>query len=82
MDVTLYGTTQEPASNNEVAVKVTVDRNSAQKIDWFALTDTNLATMVTTFYIDSRIQANWQVEGGDSTPRSQQTQTTPTTPAT
>ncbi|MBI5870510.1 MAG: hypothetical protein HZB44_06055 [Actinobacteria bacterium] len=82
VDVILYGTSQDPSSNNEVAVKVTVDRNSAQKIDWFAINDTNVASLVTTFYIDPRIQANWQVEGGGSTPRSQQTETTATTPAT
>ncbi|MDO8736855.1 MAG: hypothetical protein Q7K29_07200 [Thermoleophilia bacterium] len=79
VDVVLYGTTQDASSNNEVAVKVTVDRNSAQKIDWFALSDTNLADLVTTFYIDPRIQANWQVDGGGSTPRTGTTATVPVT---
>ncbi|MHB9112497.1 MAG: hypothetical protein ACYC4D_07695 [Thermoleophilia bacterium] len=82
VDVSLYGTTEDPATNNEIAVKITVDRNSAQKIDWFALNDMNLASLATTFYIDPRVQANWQVEGGDSTPRSQQTGTTATTATT
>lgn len=82
VDVSLYGTSQDSASNNEIAVKVTIDRSNAQKIDWFYLNDMNLASVATTFYIDPRIQANWQVEGGDSTPRSQQTGTTTATPAT
>lgn len=79
VDVVLYGTTVDPSSNNEVAVRITVDRNSAEKIDWFALNDQNLASLVTTFYIDPRVQANWQVEGGESTPNSQKTGTTATT---
>lgn len=79
VDVILYGTTEDPSSNNEVAVKITVDRNNAEKIDWFALNDTNLASLVTSFFIDPRVQANWQVEGGGSTPNSQKTETTATT---
>lgn len=78
VDVTLYGTSEDASSFNEVGLKITVDRNIAQTMDWFALNDTNLATKVSTFYIDPRIEANWQVEGGASTPRSEQTQT-PTT---
>lgn len=77
--VSLYGTSEDASSFNEVGLKISVDRNIAQTMDWFALNDTNLATKVSTFYIDPRIEANWQVEGGDSTPRSEQTQTTPTT---
>lgn len=70
--VIMYGTTEDPASNNEVAIKVSVDRATAGKLDWFSVSDLNMSTMFTTFYIDPRISANWQVEGGDSTPRSQQ----------
>lgn len=82
VDVTLYGTTEDASSNNEIAVKVTVDRSAAAKIDWFALSDVNLASQATSFYIDPRVQANWQVEGGGETPRSQQTGTTDTTATT
>jgi hypothetical protein len=81
VDVTLYGTTQDASSNSEVAVKITVDRDSARNIDWFALNDTNLASLVTSFYMDPRIQANWQVDGGGSTPHSQQTETVTAAPA-
>lgn len=81
VDVTLFGSTSDPSSNNEVALKITVDRNSAQKIDWFGFSEANLTALVTTYYLDPRIEANWQLEGGGSTPRSQQTGTTATTPA-
>ncbi|MHB8159860.1 MAG: hypothetical protein ACYDGS_05155 [Thermoleophilia bacterium] len=71
----MYGATQDPVNKNKVAVKVAVDRATAQKIDWLNVRDTNICTLFTSFYIDTPIQANWQVEGGDSTPRSEQAST-------
>jgi flavin-binding protein dodecin len=82
VEVTMYGATQDLATKNEVAVKVAVDRATAEKIDWFNVRDTNMSTLFTSFYIDTRVQANWQVEGGDSTPRSEQASTASASPST
>lgn len=43
-------------------------RNTAQKIEWFAFNDINMSKQASSFYADAHIQANWQIEGGDSTP--------------
>lgn len=78
VEVTMFGTTSESPANNEVAVKIVVDRAAADRIDWFAFNDVTMPTLASSYFVDPRIQANWVVEGGETTPRSQQSATTTT----
>lgn len=78
IEVAMYGTTIDYPPNDELALKVVVDRATNDSIDWFAFDDTTMPQLATSYFVDPRIQANWVVEGGDETPRSQQTGSTPT----
>lgn len=81
IEVTMYGATQDVSSNNEIAVSMAIDRETAGTIDWFGLNDLNVQNLADSFYIDQRVLANWKVDGGGSTPRTQ-TQTAAASAAT
>lgn len=71
VEIIVFGTSQD-APNDEVALRVMVDRASAQKIDWFQFNDRTMPALATEYYVFPAIQENYNLEGGDpSGPRSQ-----------
>lgn len=79
--ITMYGI-EEGVKSDDVALRVVVNRSSAQNIDWFQFSDLTMPTLATEYYIHPKIQSNFETEGGDpSGPRSQLTQTTATSPS-
>lgn len=77
VEVAMFGTTSDTPPNDELALEIIVDRAANDRIDWFAFDDTTMPQLATSYFVDPRIQENWVIEGGDETPRSEQTVSTP-----
>ena len=83
VEIAMLGTGQTPngqiANESAPAIRIVVDRATAQNIDWFQFTDANAPTMANEFYLDPEIALSFAIEGGDPTGPRTQTTTTPAT---
>jgi hypothetical protein len=70
--LTLYGTTEEAADSDKEAVKISVSKASAAKIDWFQFTDATVETMADSFWADADLYSNWKAYGGEEITDEQQ----------
>jgi len=64
VQVTIYGTTDDPADKDKPATTVMVDKATASKIDWFQFNDSTVETMATSFWADPVVYQNWKQYGG------------------
>lgn len=71
MEISMYGTDQS-ILNDELVLRVMVDRAAAQKIDWFQFNERTITTLATEFYAHPKMLESYNTEGGDpSGPHSQ-----------
>ncbi|MBE0428470.1 MAG: hypothetical protein IBX61_01170 [Thermoleophilia bacterium] len=64
VETVVYGT-DENTPNDEVALRIVVDRSVAAGMDWFEFTDRNAPRLATTYYAHPKIQSSYDIEGGD-----------------
>lgn len=70
VEIVMYGIEQGVVSD-EVAMKIAVNRESAQAIDWFSFDETNMFQLATSYYMHPKIEESFRLEG--ALPYDQQT---------
>ena len=54
-ELDLYGTSQQPQDADKLAVKVVFTKDAAAKTDWSSLSETNIAQLATTYWVDPSV---------------------------
>lgn len=62
VEIVMYGPEQGVVSD-EVAMSMTMTRESARDIDWFAFDETNVFQLVDSYYMHPRIEESYRLEG-------------------
>ncbi|RJQ46516.1 MAG: hypothetical protein C4534_02620 [Gaiellales bacterium] len=62
VEIVLYGPEQGIVSD-EVAMSVSVNRASAQSIDWFEFDESNILELATSYYMHPKIEESYRLEG-------------------
>ena len=62
--LSLYGPTDEPKDIDKLAVRISMTKASAEKIDWFQFNDSTVESVANEFWAEPAIYANWKQYGG------------------
>lgn len=62
VEIVMYGTEQGVVID-EVAMRLEINRASAQGIDWFTFDETNMFHLATTYYMHPKIEESFRLEG-------------------
>ncbi len=82
IDITMYGATEEEGTKDVAAMTVTVDRATANRIDWFQFNYQNMLQLVTSYSMHPNIEQSFKNEGGSIEGTNSQLQQAGSAPAT